>query len=79
MIITTVNLAQWLVDQLFSLMILYGIVRAVLMKTEINFYSELNLPWFYRQIPLATIEDIETRIFHDEEIVGANGEDILVE
>ena len=28
--------------------------------------SEPSLPWFYRQIPLTTNEDIEARICHDQ-------------
>ena len=37
--------------------------------------SEPSLPWFYRQFPLATNEDIETRICHD---AASHLEDVLV-
>ena len=37
--------------------------------------SEPNLPWFYRQIPLTTNDDIETRICRDE---ASSNEDVLV-
>ena len=37
--------------------------------------SDPNLPWFYRQIPLTTWEDIEARICSDE---SSNSEDVLV-
>ena len=35
-------------------------------SSDHNCCSDPNLPWFYRQIPLTTSEDIETRICHDE-------------
>ena len=37
--------------------------------------SEPSLPWFYRQIPLTTSEDIETRICRDE---ASSNEDVLI-
>ena len=40
-----------------------------------NCCSEPSLPWFYRQIPKATSEDIETRICRNEYITN---EDILI-
>ena len=37
--------------------------------------SEPSMPWFYRQIPLTTSEDIEARLCRDQE----NGnEDVLI-
>ena len=38
--------------------------------------SEPSLPWFHRQIPLPTSEDIEVRICRDE---ASSNEDVLVE
>ena len=40
-----------------------------------NCCSEPSLPWFYRQIPMPTTEDIETRICRTEQ---STNEDILV-
>ena len=37
--------------------------------------SEPSLPWFYRQIPLTTSEDIETRICRDE---ASSNENVLI-
>ena len=40
-----------------------------------NCCSDPNLPWFYRQIPLTTSEDIEIRICRDE---SSYNEDVLI-
>ena len=45
-------------------------------STDNSCCSNPSLPWFYRQIPLTTTEDIETRICHDD---VSSDEDILVE
>ena len=37
--------------------------------------SQPSLPWFYRQLPLTTSEDIETRICRDE---ASSNEDVLI-
>ena len=42
---------------------------------EENCCSEPSLPWFYRQIPLTTSQDIETRICRDQ---ASTDEDVLV-
>ena len=42
---------------------------------EDNCCSEPSLPWFYRQIPLTTSEDVETRICRDE---TSSSENVLV-
>ena len=44
-------------------------------SSDNNCCSEPSLPWFYRQIPKATSEDIETRICRNEDIAN---EDILI-
>ena len=44
-------------------------------STNNNCCSNPSLPWFYRQIPLTTSEDIETRICRDEE---SSNEGVLV-
>ena len=44
-------------------------------SSDNNCCSEPSLPWFYRQIPLTTNEDIETRICRD---VHSSDEDILI-
>ena len=70
----TVNQAQNLAVQAFLLMILCGMVKTALVKTVVAL-SPTCMPWFYRQIPLTTSEDIETHICRDE---ASSNEDVLV-
>ena len=51
-------------------MILCEMVFAAPMKS-----SAPSLPWLYRQIPLATSEDIETRLYRNQ---ASDNEDILI-
>ena len=44
-------------------------------SSDNNCCSEPNLPWFYRQLPLTSNEDIETRLCHDE---PSSLEDVLI-
>ena len=37
--------------------------------------SDPSLPWFYRQLPLTTGDDVETRICHDQ---STRDEDVLI-
>ena len=43
--------------------------------SDANCCSDLGMPWFYRQIPVAINDDVETRICRDE---PSSNEDILI-
>ena len=44
-------------------------------SSENNCCSDPNLPWFYRQLPLTTSDDIETRLCRNE---PSSLEDVLI-
>ena len=71
---TIVNLEDHLPAQLSQHLILFGMVKTAPVETVVVLSQ--SLPWFHRNIPLPTSEDIEIRICRDE---ASSNEDVLVQ